>query len=173
MQICTGRFRGYIMWVLTRVTGDDTCVGADRVRRRTLEHDFIARSRVIIPRVVGGCRAGRRELFAWSTRTHVNVIVIIWLLNNCFYKTYLNWARIVWKHITFTWCVHKIPIYVPNNIARQNVYAVMIMRNVQPALAGRLRGIYLYLLRYNNINNTRSEGKNVVPGHSCGVHVIR
>jgi len=53
-----------ILWVLTRVTGDDSCVGADCVRRRTLEHDFIARSRVIVPRTVS------RKFFAWSTRTH-------------------------------------------------------------------------------------------------------
>lgn len=45
-----------ILWVLTRVTGNDTCVVADCARRRTLEHDFIARSRVRLI-VVRECHA--------------------------------------------------------------------------------------------------------------------
>jgi len=102
-----------ILWVLTRVTGNDTCVVVDCARRRTLEHDFIARSRVIVLRiVVRECHAVNSSPGQYE---HIKYAIII--TNYCFYEIYLNWARIVWKRITFTRCViRKIPIYLCNNI---------------------------------------------------------
>lgn len=97
-----------ILWVLTRVIGNGTCVVADCARRRTLEHDFIARSRVRLI-VVCGCHAVNSSP---GQHEHIKYAIIMTNVELLFLRNISKLGTDRVKTCTFTWCVCKIPIYV-------------------------------------------------------------